>query len=352
MSPFDIVKDSSVWYNTKSLRAAQQVDSILYTGTVRTVANDSAGELRYMVDVYYRGDTIPTPCRMMRRFGGVFNYEDVVLRGYNYNSPASIAAKAGDLVLVGLIGGQGREGIILGGLTHPTRKNLKKDSGPEYRSEFNGVETYINADGEYVLTFRGQPTNLAELDKDPQGPVSAPEYDKSVGTSYLKWDKTGSFTVSDNAESDPQSMHIDKESGTLLLTSGKVSLKMDKAKERVDAACKVYILSSPDIRLGAESATEQAVLGTTYRSQESQMHATHMSNLLTMGASLTSAGALLTAAAADPVLAGLAPAAATSIAGAAAAISIAAAQATAMATAISTLEASSALFLSSVVKVK
>jgi hypothetical protein len=351
-TPFDIVKDSSIWFNTRSLSAARQLDSILYTGTVRSVANDAeTGELRYVVEVYYRGDTIPTPCRMMRRFGGAFNYEDVVMQGYDYNSPAGVAAKAGDLVLVGLLGGQGREGVIIGGLTHPARKSIKKDSGPQYKSEFNGVETLINNDGEYTLTFRGQPTNLSVLNSDPSGPVPAAKYDESVGTSFLKWDKTGSFTVSDSAKSDVQKFLIDKKNGTIELNSGKVSLKMDKGAQSMDINCQSYVLTSPSIKLGGPMVLEQAVMGTTYRLQEVTLHTTLVASLMAMGAALTAAGGFLTAAGADPVFAGIAPAAATAVASSAPVIIAAGTQAVAMATAISTFESSAPLYLSNIVKV-
>lgn len=351
-TPFDIVKDSSIWYNTKSLKAARQLDSILYTGTVRSVmADNDTGELRYMVEVYYRGDTIPTACRMMSRLGGAFNYEDVVMRGYSYNTPAGVAAKAGDMVLVGLLGGQGREGIIIGGLTHPARKGLGKDNGPEYKSEFNGIETHINKDGEFTQTFKGLPKNLSDLNSDPSGPIRPPKYDEEVGSSYLKWDKTGSFTVSDNAKSDPQTLFIDKKTGVIQFTSGKVSMKMDKKADQIDLKVQKYILTSPDIKLGSSSATEQAILGTTYRAQETTMNASLFTALMSMSTALNSAGGFLTTASADPVLAGIAPAAASAIASAASVIITAGAQAAAMASAISSFESNAATYLSNVVKV-
>lgn len=344
-SPFDIVKDSSIWQNSVSLRAHNKLDAILYTGIVRSVSNsEDTGELRYLVEVRYRGDLIPTSCRMMRRFGGAFNYEDTVMRGYDYNTAANEAARAGDLVLVGLIGGQGREGVILGGLTHHSRPNLSAKNGPEYKSEFNGIETYINKDGEYTLTFKAQPTNLVDLDAEPSGRVPAPKYDKEIGTSFLKWDKTGSFTISDNATNNPQTFFVDKEKGTIELISGSVSLKLDKQAKKI-------VATSPDIRLGDDSVTEQAVLGTTYRSQETQMNATLYSSLISMGISLNSAGSFLNTASLDPVLAGLAPVAAVAIAAAAQVIIAAATQANTMARAISSFESSAPSYLSNVVKV-
>lgn len=331
MTPYDIVKDSSIWYNPISLSATFQLDNVLYTGIVKSVLNDSeTNELRYMVEVHHRGNTFPIACRTVSRFGGVFNYEDVVARGYNYNTPSGIAAKAGDHVLIGLIGGQGRDGVILGGLTHPSRKCIDADA-PEYKSEFNGIETYINKDGEYTLTFKAQPINLAQLEVDPAGRFPPPIYDVNIGSSYLKFDKTGGFTVSDSSFTGTQYFKIDKLGSTLELASGSVSLKMEKLT-------KSFTVTSPDIKLGSALATEQAILGTTYRTEEGILNSTlsaHLSNL----------AAALAAAAADPVLAGLCPVAASSIAAAGV-------QAGAMAGRISSFEAKTATYLSNTVKVQ
>lgn len=251
-SPYNNVRDSSIWYKPGSLDLVNQTDTKLYVGIVRSAVNDNiANELRYLVEVKYKNDIILSSCRMMRSFGGVYNYEDHVLQGYNYNAASNsqngVAAKAGDIVLVSQLGGQGREGIILGGLTHPARQNfLKASEGPQYRSEFNGVETYINASGEYKLTFRGQPTNLDDLKKAPDSPIAAPKYDAKIGTSYLQFDKTGSFTVNDNAEQDPQRLFIDKKEGILYLESGKISLKFTKKDESVSLDAKVTKIVSTD----------------------------------------------------------------------------------------------------------
>jgi hypothetical protein len=313
-TPFDIVKDSSIWYNKTSLKATFQRETGIYTGTVKTAYNDSeSGELRYTVEVYYRGDTIPVSCREVRRWGGVFNYEDSIYRGYTYNAPSGVAAKAGDCVLVGLLGGQGREGVILGGLTHPTRKNLSVSNGPEYQSEFNGINTYINKDGEYTLTFKAQPTNLSDLNNAPNGPVPAPQYDTNVGGSYFKWDKTGSFTISDAAQSNPQSIFMDKKNSLIQIVTG-------------------------NLKLGDSSATDAAVLGTTYRNGESQMNQN-------LSSYLTQLGAFLLAASADPVLAALCSSTAAGLANAAT-------QATLMVSAINTFEGNASTYLSNIVKVK
>src|SRR5690606_2811389 len=102
--------------------------------------------------------------------------------------------KAGDAVLVAFLNGEAREAVILGGLIHPARKStLDITKGPQYISEFNGVETSINNDGEYKLTFKAVPTNAKKLDDKPSSKIPAPTYDTKVGGSFFWFDKTGSI---------------------------------------------------------------------------------------------------------------------------------------------------------------
>jgi len=185
----------------------------------------------------------------MRRFGGVFNYEDYVCRGYQTtaapDSVDSYAAKAGDAVLVGQFNGQGREGIILGGLTHAARTTtLNATLGPQYLAEFNGIQTSINVDGEWTLTFRGQPTNLAVLSNAPSNTIPIPTYNTTIGSSYMKFDKTGGWIISDNATTDPQFMHIDKVAGVITMNAGQISLSMTKASQAVQLTCQSLTINS------------------------------------------------------------------------------------------------------------
>lgn len=309
-SPFDFVKDSSIWYKTSSLEAVNNQDTRLYIGVVLEAHNDTdTHEFRYLVEVHYKNDVIPCNCRMLRRWGGVYNYEDYVMRGYDYNNANDrqngAAAVQGDVVLVGLLGGQGREGVILGGLTHLARKShLDTKKGPQYRSEFNGIETYINEDGEWTLTFKGLPTNKDKLEETPSKPVPDPEYDTDVGTSFMKWDKEGGFTLSDEATDGDkaQKLHIDKKNGTIDIFSGKINLKFTKDGQKVELTNKetmmttedkieyktkkfkgeatdevrvktpLYVVEGDKVRLGEEGASEWVIIGSTFRDKQKTMN--------------------------------------------------------------------------------
>lgn len=330
----DTVYDSSIWTKPSTVSAINAYDNRLCIGIVREARNiKNTNELRYMVEVYHKNDTMLIPCRMMRQFGGVFNYEDYVMQGYNYNAQSNnqngTLALPGDCVLVGKIGGNGREGVILGSMTHPARKSfLDTKKGPQYKSEFNGIETSINEDGEWTLTFKGQPTNLDKLDATPNQPVPEPTYDKDVGTSFMKWDKTGSFTLSDEATDGDkiQKLFIDKKNGTIDIFSGKINLNFKKDGQKVSLKAKetlitsddkityktkefegeasdhihlktpLYVIESPKVRLGEEGATDWLILGTKFRKEQKKMDGTVKDKLNAAKTALNTAKTQLTTA--------------------------------------------------------
>lgn len=249
---FNIVKDSSIWYNPVNYSAHTEKNPQIRIGIVQKVFVDQKkGDIRYLVEVQDRNDRIPTNCRMMRRFGGVYNYEDVIYRGYAINDKPDpvqdFQAKAGDIVLVASLNGETREGVILGGITHAARRvELKPEDGPQYKSEFNGVEKYINKDGEYTVTFKGQPTNLDKLKETPSAKIKSPTYNVEIGSTYYKFDKEGGWQICDNAKSDPQKIHVDKKTGTVTINSGKVSLKFTKKTEDIAFKSKTLGVTATD----------------------------------------------------------------------------------------------------------
>lgn len=249
MSRFDIVKDSSVWINSSNLAALNKTNSI-YLGVVKKAYTmEETKDIGYLVEIKMDNIAFNIPCRMMRRFGGVFNYEDYIMHGYKFDDkpdPVSmLGAKAGDRVVVGLLNGNAREGIILGSLKHHARiVAMDVSKGPQYKSEFNGIETIINENGEFKLTFRALPKNIKKLDEKPKSILPKPEYDVEVGGSYLQFDKTGSIELNDKAKEDPQSFKIDKKAGTIEILGGKVSLKITKKTEQIDIKNKITSIVS------------------------------------------------------------------------------------------------------------
>ena len=252
-NPFAIIKDSSIWQNSEAFSAVDKKDPFLRIGIVKKVYREErTSDIKYLVQVQDRNDSIEVNARMLRKFGGVYNYEDIVDRGYKFDdkpdTTRSFDAKPGDAVLVAFLNGQAREAIILGGLIHPARKStLDITKGPQYASEFNGMETTINQDGEYKLTFKAQPTNLKELDNKPDKKLQPPKYDTKIGGSFFQFDKTGSIEVNDQeTEKGLQNMRIDKPKGTITINSGKIQLTMTKSSETVALKCKVMNVVADD----------------------------------------------------------------------------------------------------------
>jgi hypothetical protein len=252
MPPFDSIKDTSIWRHEGFFQAAEKKDGYLRIGIVKRIFKVENAEMRYHVEIRDRNDRIEINCRLLRKFGGVFNYEDTVMHGYKFdNKPDPVetfGAKAGDMVLVGYINGESREGIIIGGLDHPARSSdLDVTKGPQFKSEFNGIETSINEDGEYTVVFRAIPTNIAELDNTPADQLPSPEYDTTIGGSFFMFDKTGSFEINDVSQTiGEQSYRIDKANGTIETKSGNISLKFTKEPEQVDLKCKITNIVSDD----------------------------------------------------------------------------------------------------------
>lgn len=249
--PFGIIKDSSIWFNPVDQRAAEKRDPYVRIGMVKKGFQDKDGNYRYYVELKDKSDNIIANCKLVRRLGGIWNYEDVVHKGYNYfdSKPdlTGFDVRAGEMVLVVYLGGESREGIILGSLSHPGRKpELKMNDGPQIKSEFNGIETFINKDGEYLLTFKGQPTNLSALDSPPSGQLPKAEYDKKIGSTFMKFDKTGGWELNDNSEEDKQSIKIDKATGAMTFTAGKVTVVLNKKEENITVTSKMLTITVKD----------------------------------------------------------------------------------------------------------
>jgi len=252
INPFNIVKDSSIWQTQSAYEAVSRKDPYLRIGIVKRAYKDkNTSDVRYIVEIRDRNDAIEVHARYIRSFGGVYNYEDVIYRGYKFEDASdqtnAFDARAGDSVLVGFLNGESREAIIIGSLMHPARRSdLDPRKGPQLKSEFNGIETYINESGEYKLTFKAQPKNIKKLEDFPKSRLPGPEYDDKVGGSFLWFDKTGSIEISDQDKNGIQRTRIDKPTGTIIVESGKIKLTMTKKEEKVELKCKILDVISDD----------------------------------------------------------------------------------------------------------
>ena len=251
-NPFKTVKDSALWRTPSAAAALFNKDPYLRIAIIKKVYREKIStELKYLVEIQDRNDSIEVNARMLRRFGGAFNYEDIVYHGYKFDDKPdpvrAFDAKAGDAVLVAFLNGEAREAVILGGLIHPARKStVDITKGPQYVSEFNGVETTINENGEYKIIFKAVPTNIKKLDDKPSKTLPKPTYDTKVGGSFFQFDKTGSIEFNDKDQGGIQNVRIDKPGGTITVNSGKIKLVMTKKSEKVELKCKLLDIVSDD----------------------------------------------------------------------------------------------------------
>lgn len=250
-----IIKDSSIYDDNDASSLLYEKDCAVRIGTVRSeVWLEDFRETRYTVEVWDSGRIMPITCIRTSRFGGIYNYEEYTNRGFTAGESTASTVRElqpGDQVVVAFLNGDSREGIILGHIPHAGRQevlNNPKNQDPNtdaefanregptsvrYASEFNGLERVINANGEYRVTFKGQPTNLDKLDVAPDGSdIPLPEYNLDIGSSYYEFDETGSYFLTDNASDDlAQYIKVDKPNGKIEIVSGKTSLIIDKNEE-------------------------------------------------------------------------------------------------------------------------
>jgi hypothetical protein len=249
-----IIKDSSIWQDRSSNKLVYSKDCAIRVGVIRNETyHTQINQTRYEVEVWDNGRTIPVSCIRTSRFGGIYNYEEYTHRGFipgTSEASTVIALQPGDHVIIAYLNGDSREGVILADINHNGRKETINStsqktpnkvsefvnrSGPttvRYISEFNGVETAINANGEHRVTFKGQPTNLAKLNEAPTGTdIASPIYDTKIGSSYYEFDKSGSWYLNDNAQDGLQSIKVDKPNGKIEIISGKTSLIINKKDE-------------------------------------------------------------------------------------------------------------------------
>jgi hypothetical protein len=248
--PFAIVKDSALWRNSESYGATTYKDPFIRLGIIKKVVkDDSTKRLKHLVEINNRGVLVEIICDLALRSGGAFNYEESIHRGYliedKPDAVNSYSSKAGDMVIVACLNGEYSRGIILGFVAHLSRApKLDYKKGPQYISEFNGLETHINETGEYKLTFKSIQKNIKKLSEKPSKELPKPEYDEEIGGSFLMFDKTGSFKVTDSSKENTQSLFIDKKNGKIDITSGKIKVTLTKKDEKISIKSKILDINS------------------------------------------------------------------------------------------------------------
>jgi hypothetical protein len=236
------ILDSSI-YQDPSLDTfgGSRVHNSIYIGSISEVKESGSGnQIKYTVEFYHNSNVIAIDCRPIFRFGGLANYEEYRLRPYKPDEADSdedtssyddLDNKVGDTVVIGLLDGSFDEGVILGTIGHGFRESNLDTTNYYYESMYNGVKTRIRNDGTYQLIWNGIPTNLEKLD---QRELVVPEFDETVAGSFLGFDNTGGFTITDAAKQ-TQSFRIDKSSNKIILKSGANIVEIGQTESGADA---------------------------------------------------------------------------------------------------------------------
>ncbi len=205
-----------------------------------------------------------------------------------------------------------QHGIFVDVILAPTGEELTVRVGAEYAG--NGFGLY-----------------LGTIHKDDELLVGVPLGDPSEGPVVLRrlW----------SAADKPPQEAIDHPEEILLVAEKNLNVRLiAKEDGKVYVKGETVTAETDNVRLGAEDATEQVPLGTTWRAKESAMHSTLQTQLGTLSTLLGTAGGSLTTA--GPLT--LLPPAGAAIAAAGAALTSAVAAVTAMQTAIAQYEAEAA----------
>jgi len=206
-------------------RATRMIDNSIHIGIVHEeLPSGNTGETLYVVMVTVNGRDVPVTCTRMSRFGGVHNYEEYSPRGYNdapgVGSNINFSQRPGDTVIVAFLDGIAKQGVILGGVRHPSRPQALEDGGPAYKCRFNGIEKEITADGSLTYTYKGI-VPAPQLLAPPTGkPIPEPIDDKKTAGSTFGFDADGNFNIGDG---DRQTIVMTRDSaqgGNLVITSG------------------------------------------------------------------------------------------------------------------------------------
>jgi len=230
-----IVRDSSLLPNSSATKLVHSQDSSLRVGIVREEREDANGLIVYIVEVSMNGKQIPVSCTLMTRWGGAHNYEEYKIRPWLNGVPSGALlpasageykARSGDVVVVAYLNGKSKEGVILGGLNHQSRKPKLKKNNIAYISEFNGLETSITNNGSYKVTFKGYlPTNDVALKIPPTGlDVAVPVYNPLTGGSFFGFGDNGSFLASDSQQL--IKIHKNIATGSIILKSGSAIIEL------------------------------------------------------------------------------------------------------------------------------
>jgi len=229
--------NSDYFGSAKQNSLIKQRSTTLQIAIIREMKVDVSGRTKYVVEVHGAGRAFGMECVQLAKFSGIHNFEEFNLRPWLKSPAAAVAAgvkgagdysfRSGDVVLVAELGGTSREGVIIGGISHPGREPKIQEEGIAYMSCFQGLETSITEDGCYKVTYNGAPINSALLEAPPTGAsLPEPSYNPTTAGSYFLFDDKGSYTIADD---NGQIIKMKKQTGNIVIVSGDRRIELGDA---------------------------------------------------------------------------------------------------------------------------
>lgn len=166
---------------------------------------------------------------------------------------ASLKKQNGSIVLMLCIDGESSQGVILGAIAHPDRKNglLTKEKGHHLEGEFNGINWQIDKDGALKVTFKTASDNDGKY-KESEG---------KVGGTHVHMDKDGGVDINTNLKGAEETyIRMDKKNKDVGLKAGQhIGLTAEKnigltAKANISAKATADLLADAGGSMTLKSA--------------------------------------------------------------------------------------------------
>jgi len=198
----------------------------------------------------------------------------------NQSTKGDFKPGKGSKVLILCINGQTVNAMIMGGIRDQNDEKDNKDLKHHLIFVFNGIEAFINNDGELTVRYNGKRQADSKLDDN---------VDKKVTGTYILFKENGNLEIA--TKDDEQQFKVNHKDKSIdiiakdhwnVKVSGDIAIKADKK----------CTIKTSGVELG--SADDFMLMGSTYRQNEQTLHNQLVAGLNTLSAQLTTAGAQFT----------------------------------------------------------
>lgn len=230
-----------------------------YTDDDENISKDSTvPTVMYDVQVIggYKEGHVFVNCRLVQELGGDNNFSERVLKASTKPlNETGLSKTDGDIVYIAFIGGDTSAGIILGGGNQPQdsdQTGASSEQAIRKKSQYNGILTEIDKDGNYTLTRLGGTFNeqTSEFEPDKNGKNITIAYEDEKITRTFK----SGLKITEDGKNDK--FTVETSGGAIITINGKagtIEIDSSNAKIIIDAAGKIT-LSGDNVDLGKSAS--------------------------------------------------------------------------------------------------